>query len=81
MQVQNMLRGRLLRVLTLLGSTVAISCAHAPAPLVHPWQREYLGKRALQFDGEDEKFRNHLHGSREGADLGYGQPGGGCGCN
>jgi hypothetical protein len=26
-------------------------------------------------------FRQHAFGAREGSDLGYGQPGGGCGCN
>jgi len=44
----------------------AAGCAHRPPP-VQPWQREHLSKRAMQFD--------------EGSDLGFGQPGGGCGCN
>ncbi len=58
-------------------------CAHKPAPPIQPWQREHLGKRALRFDGDpqEDRFRQHWLGSREGADLGYGQPGGGCGCN
>ena len=56
-------------------------CAHRPP--VQPWQREYLSKRAMQFDSDpqEDRFRQHWLGSREGADLGYGQPGGGCGCN
>jgi hypothetical protein len=50
---------------------------------VQPWQREYLAKRAMRFDADplEDRFRQHWYGSREGADLGFGQPGGGCGCN
>ena len=61
----------------------AAGCAHKPAPPVQPWQREHLSKRALRFDADpqEDRFRQHWLGSREGADLGYGQPGGGCGCN
>jgi hypothetical protein len=81
MRIEGTVGRRVVSVLAAIGAVLAIGCAHAPEPPVHPWQREYLVKRALQFDGEDEKFRHHLHGSREGADLGYGQPGGGCGCN
>jgi hypothetical protein len=64
-----------------LGS-VAAGCAHN-APPVQPWQREHLSKRAMQFDADpqEDRFRQHWLGAREGADLGYGQPGGGCGCN
>ena len=48
-----------------------------------PWQREHLSKRAMQFDADpqEDRFRQHWLGAREGADLGFGQPGGGCGCN
>jgi hypothetical protein len=64
-----------------LALTGSAGCAHKPP--VQPWQREYLSKRALRFDGDlqEDRFRQHLFGAREGADLGYGQPGGGCGCN
>jgi hypothetical protein len=57
-------------------------CAHRPPP-IQPWQREYLSKRALRFDVDplEARFRQHMFGSREGADGGYNQPGGGCGCN
>ena len=53
-------------------------CALMPPP-VQPWQREHLSKRAMRFDadGEEDRFRQHWLGSREGADLGCGQPGGG----
>ena len=57
-------------------------CAHQRPP-VQPWQREHLSKRAMRFDGDpqEDRFRQHWFGAREGGDLGYGQPGGGCGCN
>jgi hypothetical protein len=29
----------------------------------------------------EDRFRQHWYGAREGSDLGYGEPGGGCGCN
>jgi hypothetical protein len=65
----------------LLGGGVA-GCAHSPPP-VQPWQREYLSRRSMQFDSDpqEDRFRQHWLGAREGADLGFGQPGGGCGCN
>jgi hypothetical protein len=70
------------RLSLVLALALAAGCAHRPPP-VAPWQREYLSKRALRFDGDlqEGRFRQHLFGAREGADLGYGQPGGGCGCN
>ena len=77
---------RLVRLrLWLLVATAAAGvagCAHPPPP-VQPWQREYLAKRALRFDGDplEDHFRQHWWGAREGSDLGFGQPGGGCGCN
>jgi Domain of unknown function (DUF4266) len=59
-------------------------CAHR-APPVRPWQREHLAKRGMRLDApgetEEDRFRQHWLGSREGSDLGFGQPGGGCGCN
>jgi hypothetical protein len=59
-------------------------CAHRPPP-VQPWQREHLAKRGMRLDLPDElaeeRFHQHWFGAREGSDLGYGEPGGGCGCN
>jgi hypothetical protein len=59
-------------------------CAHRPPP-VQPWQREYLAKRGMRLDMPDElaedRFHQHWFSAREGSDLGYGEPGGGCGCN
>jgi hypothetical protein len=64
-----------------IGSLASLAgCAHPP---VQAWQREHLAKRALRFDREtqEDRFRQHWLSSREGGDLGFGQPGGGCGCN
>jgi Domain of unknown function (DUF4266) len=73
------------RLLLVAGAVVVASvagCASSPPP-VQPWQREHLAKRAMRFDVElqEDRFRQHWLGAREAADLGYGQPGGGCGCN
>lgn len=76
-------------VLVLVGMLVwagaFAGCAHValPPPPIQPWQREYLSKRAMRFDADplEAGFRQHMFGSREAGDGGYGQPGGGCGCN
>jgi len=51
--------------------------------VVHAHQRENLAKRAMTNDVDpgQARFAQHERGSREGADGGTGQPGGGCGCN
>ncbi|HEY5935719.1 MAG TPA: DUF4266 domain-containing protein [Kofleriaceae bacterium] len=51
--------------------------------VVQAHQREHLAKRAMTNDREvgETRFNQHATGSREGADGGTGQPGGGCGCN
>jgi hypothetical protein len=77
---------RLARGLVVCGLLAALGgCAHPPRPPVQPWQREYLAKRGMRLDMPDElaedRFRQHWFGAREGGDLGYGEPGGGCGCN
>ena len=81
---------RLRRLLAAVGLAGALSastlggCAHRPPP-VQPWQREYLSRRGMRLDLPDElaedRFRQHWYSAREGSDLGYGEPGGGCGCN
>ncbi len=51
--------------------------------VVRAHQRGILAKRAMTNDREpgEARFAGHERGSREGADGGTGQPGGGCGCN
>ena len=51
--------------------------------VVRAHEREHLAKRAMTEDRDagETRFGQHERGSREGADGGTGQPGGGCGCN
>jgi hypothetical protein len=51
--------------------------------VVRAHQRENLARRPMIEDRDSGEIRFHQHerGSREGADGGTGQPGGGCGCN
>jgi len=51
--------------------------------VVRAHQRENLAKRSMTNDKDpgEARFQSHERGSREGADYGTGQPGGGCGCN
>ena len=73
--VRNAVRG-----LTLV---VLIAIAASGCVVVKAHQRENLAKRAMTEDKEpgEARFQQHERGSREGADGGTGQPGGGCGCN
>ncbi|HWN67563.1 MAG TPA: DUF4266 domain-containing protein [Haliangium sp.] len=50
---------------------------------VKPYQREHLARPAMVSDRDpgQSRFLQHQTGSREGADGGTGEPGGGCGCN
>ena len=58
----------------LVGSGCVVVKAH---------QRGNLAKRSMtnDVDSGEARFSQHERGSREGADGGTGQPGGGCGCN
>ncbi len=57
---------------------VASGCA-----VVKANERGNLAKRSMTNDRDpgEARFGQHERGSREGADGGTGQPGGGCGCN
>lgn len=72
---------RCIPLIAVLASVLVAGCGHRPPP-VKAWQRSHLAKRSMQFDdGLEARFRQHLFSSREGSDGGYGQVGGGCGCN
>ena len=75
-------RGSLLATVLVAALAFGVTGCMRPPP-VRPWQRGFLSKRALRFDADrlEQRFRQHMFGAREGSDLGYGQPGGGCGCN
>jgi len=55
----------------------------ASCVVVRAHEREHLAKRAMTNDRDEGeiRFKEHERGSREGANGGAGQPGGGCGCN
>jgi hypothetical protein len=64
-------------------SVTLILCSATGCAVVKPHEREHLARRSMTEDREqgERRFRQHQTGSREGADGGTGEPGGGCGCN
>jgi len=62
---------------------VTAAIATSGCAVVKAHQRENLAKRAMTKDRDagESRFGQHERGSREGADGGTGEPGGGCGCN
>lgn len=68
-------------VITFVVALVAIS--GSGCVVVKANQRGNLARRAMTNDRDsgEARFQQHARGSREGADGGTGQPGGGCGCN
>jgi hypothetical protein len=69
---------RYLSTLVILVTISATGCVRVQAH-----QRGNLAKRAMTNDRDpgEARFGQHATGSREGADGGTGQPGGGCGGN
>jgi hypothetical protein len=65
-------------LLVLAAALGAPACAR-----VRPYEREHLARRSMTSDRQpgDTRFDQHARGSREGADGGTGEAGGGCGCN
>ena len=55
-------------------------CAIAPP---QAWERGNLAKREMTMGADplDQRFVQHIYGSKENASGGYGVGGGGCGCN
>lgn len=72
-----------LPALLLLGALGGTSLLSTGCLVVRPHQRENLARRSMTADRDpgEVRFGQHQTGSREGADGGTGQPGGGCGCN
>ena len=71
------------RPLSLLALVVAALALGGGCARVKPYQREHLARRSMVSDRDpgEARFAQHARGSREGADGGTGEPGGGCGCN
>jgi len=63
------------------GLTVALGGSGCVTVRAH--ERGHLAKRAMTDDRDagEARFIGHERGSREGAEGGAGQSGGGCGCN
>jgi hypothetical protein len=74
---------RHVRYLTTLLVMISLGAGASGCVVVRAHQREHLAKRAMTNDRDpgEARFDQHATGSREGADGGTGQPGGGCGCN
>jgi len=55
-------------------------CAFAPP---QPWEKGALARPEMTMasDPLDQRFIQHVYGSKESASGGYGVGGGGCGCN
>ena len=62
---------------------ILLSITVSGCVVVHAHQRENLARRAMTNDKDtgETRFQQHERGSREAAEGGTGQPGGGCGCN
>jgi hypothetical protein len=65
-------------VVTIMSLVALAGCAR-----VKPYQRQNLARPEMVDDRApgEARFAQHQSGSREGADGGTGEPGGGCGCN
>lgn len=68
-----------------LGVFLAVTgCANtADFGQVSPWEKGNLAKSKMTFEGDpiDQRFVQHIYGSKENSSGGYGVGGGGCGCN
>ena len=55
-------------------------CAVQPP---QPWEKGNLAKAEMTMGADplDQRFVQHIYGSKENASGGYGVGGGGCGCN
>lgn len=50
---------------------------------VSPWEKGRLAQAGMTFEADplDQRFVQHIYGSKENSSGGYGVGGGGCGCN
>ncbi|MDQ3297114.1 MAG: DUF4266 domain-containing protein [Myxococcota bacterium] len=72
-----------MRLTALVVTALVTMLAASGCVRVQAHQRGVHAKRAMTNDRDsgESRFSQHATGSREGADGGTGQPGGGCGCN
>ena len=69
-----------LAITALLAVATLGACASKPP---QPWEKGNLSKPEMTMaaDPLDQRFVQHIYGSKENASGGYGVGGGGCGCN
>ncbi len=79
---------RCLRYLTFFVITISVLALSGCASTsnwgqVSPWEKGNLAKSKMTFEGDalDQRFIQHIYGSKENSSGGYGVGGGGCGCN
>ena len=65
----------------LLALAAAAGCSSLTP--VQPWEKGNLARPEMTFESNvlEEKFVEHIYGSKENASGGNGVGGGGCGCN
>ena len=65
-------------LILIIGSAAGAGCVN-----VRPWERAILADPCMAMvpDPEEAKLEQHLFAYREGSAGGYGDTGGGCGCN
>ena len=73
---------RIVFTLFALGALSAL-CACSNLGQVNSWEKGDLARQEMTFEGDplDQRFVQHVYGSKENASGGYGVGGGGCGCN
>lgn len=76
----NPIRAALRTASALLVIASLSGCAFAPP---QPWEKGLLAKPEMTMSADplDQRFVQHIYGSKENASGGYGVGGGGCGCN
>ena len=75
------MKATLLSLLAIIGLSLLGGCSNLSQ--VNPWEKNNLAKPEMTFGGDplDERFVQHIYGSKENSSGGYGVGGGGCGCN
>lgn len=66
-----------------LALVFAASLAGCAASPPQAWERGHLARPEMTMGADplDQRFVQHIYGSKENASGGYGVGGGGCGCN
>ena len=76
-----MMKRTILGLLALTSLAWLSGCSSAGP--VNAWEKGNLAKPMMTFESDplDQRFVQHVYGSKENSSGGYGVGGGGCGCN